>query len=103
MRKSEWTEQRVQRLFERYDGRFISRRLAEWKTDLSGDYPGCFGYCDIQTKRLYVRFEAHTSDRQLRATLVHEMAHASVSSRDHEEIWRLEMGRLKKAGRVQTQ
>jgi hypothetical protein len=95
--KTEWTQQRLLRLFEGYNRRFFKRRLTGWKADLSGDHPGEFGFCNEEAKRISVRSDTHASDQAVRRTLAHEMAHAS-SNPDHGEAWRLEMQRLRRAG-----
>jgi hypothetical protein len=92
-----WTDERLRRLFERYNARFWSGALAGWTAEFLSDHSGAFGFCDKNAKRVEIRLETHKSDREVRATLVHEMAHAAVGA-DHDETWRLEMVRLRKAG-----
>jgi hypothetical protein len=93
-----WPEKRLQRLFQRYNQKFWNGRLAGWMVQDSPDIPSIYGYCSSsKTKRIYVRVEAHKSDRHVRATLIHEMAHAATY-RGHGGRWLLEMQRLKRAG-----
>jgi hypothetical protein len=93
----EWTERRLHRLFDKYNKRFFKCQLIGWRAGFTAEQPGEFGYCNPEIKQISIRIESHTSDRQVRATLVHEMAHAT-SSLDHDDLWRMEMERLKKAG-----
>jgi hypothetical protein len=93
----EWTERRLQRLFQLYNRKFWNCRLTGWTADFDVDHPGGFGYCNRKTKRISVRLANHTSDQSVRATLVDEMAHAA-SSLGHGKKWRLEMQRLRRAG-----
>ncbi len=95
--KTMWTVPRLQRLLQRYNRKFWNSRLTGWTAEFSRDHLGGFGFCNRTIKRILVRLETHTSDRQVRATLVHEMAHAA-SNVWHGKRWRLEMQRLKRAG-----
>ena len=92
-----WSDERLRRLFDRYNQRFFSGRLSDWTVDSSENHLGHYGYCNPETKRISIRVEAHRNDRQVRATLVHEMAHA-VTDVDHNAEWQSEMARLKSAG-----
>ena len=92
-----WTAARLRRLFDRYNSKFWNCRLQNWEVTFSESCPGLMGHCDDETKRISIRLSVHTNDRGVRATLVHEMAHAATSG-DHDEVWLSEMLRLKKAG-----
>jgi hypothetical protein len=52
---------------------------------------------DDEARRIYVCIENHAGDRDVRATLVHEMAHPT-GSMEHDDAWRKEMIRLRSAG-----
>lgn len=97
MSLTNWTHQRIQRLFNRYTKRFWQGKLAGWTVDTSGDHPGAFGYCNPNTHRISVRLGTHETDREVKATLVHEMAHAATNGA-HGRKWRNELERLTKAG-----
>jgi hypothetical protein len=53
--------------------------------------------CNVVLLLVYVCIEDHAGDRDVRATLVHEMAHAT-GSMEHDDAWRMEMKRLRSAG-----
>ena len=93
-----WTERRLQRLFKRYNKRFWQGGLDNWTVDTDESHcEGLYGHCDGKGRTIHVRVSAHTSDRSVRATLVHEMAHAATNG-DHGTQWRREIERLKAAG-----
>ena len=95
--KTTWTDERLQRLFQNYNRKFWKGQLAGWIVNAEENHYVAQGYCNRKTKCISVRWEAHRTDMEVRATLVHEMAHAA-SSVYHGRVWRNEMGRLKKAG-----
>lgn len=96
MTEANWTEARLVRLFSRYNRKFWSGRLRGWSVDMSPTI-GLFGCCIKRTHQISVRIAAHDSDRQVRATLVHEMAHAATTV-GHNARWRREMERLRRRG-----
>jgi hypothetical protein len=98
----QWDSQRLQRLFDRYNERFFGGRLVGWTVvPFSGKVKGaighCHGQCVDEMKQIRICGTYHESDREVRATLVHEMAHA-VTSGEHEDEWPAEMKRLRRAG-----
>jgi hypothetical protein len=92
-----WTDQRLQRLFARYNRKYFTGVLADWSARFSDDHPGAYGFCDTKRKRIEIRFWTHSSDHAIRATLVHEMAHAATTPQ-HGPRWRREMERLRTLG-----
>jgi hypothetical protein len=77
--KTTWTEARLQRLFDRYNKRFWRGKLRGYTVgtkDLSGE--GEMGVCDCKRRAISIDVAAHRSDREVRATLLHEMAHAAA-------------------------
>jgi hypothetical protein len=92
-----WGESRLTRLFEHYDLRFWSGRLSGWSVIDSEECAGLYGQCDPTRKLILVRLRTHDSDFEVRATVVHEMAHAA-SSLGHDEEWHTEIMRLKALG-----
>jgi hypothetical protein len=91
------TDRRLQRLFAGYNRKYFSGVLSRWSARFSDDHPGLYGYCDRKHKHVEIRLSAHCSDRAVRATLVHEMAHAATSN-VHGPRWRREMERLRAWG-----
>ena len=96
-----WTSARLNRLFATYNRRFWKNRLAAWRVDTSGDHQGGYGFCDSRNKRIHVRLSTHSDDYEVRATLVHEMAHAATNTY-HGPQWRKEMERLRSEGAPTT-
>jgi hypothetical protein len=92
-----WEDSRLMSQFERYNLRFWSGRLEGWSVIESEECAGTYGECDPSRRLILVRPWKHNSDFEVRATLVHEMAHAA-SNRDHDEKWRMEMMRVKALG-----
>jgi len=73
----------LQRLFERYDRRYwrgkLSRVYAVENADLSKNR--CLGICYRKTRKIVLDITAHSKDRERRATLLREMAHAADNSK----------------------
>ena len=92
-----WEEPRLMKLFERYNHRFWSGKLEGWSVTSREMCAGLYGQCDPSRSLILVRLSTHDSDFGVRATLVHEMAHASCGL-DHDEKWRMEMMRVKAVG-----
>jgi hypothetical protein len=76
-----WSDARLRQLFERYRLRYWprSRRLKQFRIENRslGDQ-GDMGLCEFETRMLTVDLSAHTSDREVRATVLHEMIHAVI-------------------------
>ncbi len=92
-----WSPERLNRLFAYYNRKFWNAELNRWRAETSENHPGLYGFCDRKSKRVYVRLSRHHSDQEVRATLIHEMAHAATNS-GHSRKWRTEMERLREAG-----
>ena len=69
MSLTNWTDQRLQRLFSRYNKRFWQGKLAGWTVDTSEDHPGAFGYCNPKTHRISVRLGTHKTDREVKSSV----------------------------------
>ena len=82
--RSKWTDARLTRLFERYRMRYwpTSRRLRAFCVKVS-QLERAYGQCDYDTKTLLIDVDAHRSDRELRATVLHEMIHAVLGAGGH--------------------
>jgi hypothetical protein len=78
------TGERLNRLFLRYRLRYWprSRRLLAYRVEVKalGDV---WGRCDFKERVLLIDCLAHPDDRSIRATLLHEMAHAAVGRPGH--------------------
>lgn len=87
--KNEWTERRLQRLFGHYNRRFWRGRLPSVHIRIR-ELDGPYG--EIEWKRREVRIDVrfHKTNREIRATLLHEMAHlATAHKAGHgSEFWR---------------
>jgi hypothetical protein len=92
-----WEESRLTRLLQRYSDRFWGGRLEGWSVIDSEECAGNYGECDPSRRLILVRLRTHDSDFEVRATVIHEMAHAA-SSLDHDEEWHMEMMRVKALG-----
>lgn len=79
---SSWTEQRLQRLFARYKRRFWAGRLPEVRVRIL-KLKNCYGECDAARREIRIDIDRHANnDREIRSTLLHEMAHVA-GGRDH--------------------
>ena len=90
MPRSTWTDKRLQRLFQRYRLRYWprSRRLQRYQVTFAelDDY---FGQCDTRQRLIELDLRRHPSDRELRATVLHEMCHAVAgpASKGHDSLF----------------
>ena len=91
-----WNEQRLQRLFWRYNRRFFGDALKGWTVDTDELHQGLYGCCNEKIGCISIRLPSHTSDHLVRSTLVHEMAHAATNS-SHGRRWESEIEQLKAA------
>jgi hypothetical protein len=84
MAVSTWSDARLARLFERYRRRYwpSSRRLRRYRVQ-AGTLGDAFGECKFQDHLIVIDVAAHPSDRELRATMLHEMAHAVAGKPGH--------------------
>ena len=78
--KSAWTAERLQGMFERYNRKYWKGQLPVYRLAISV-MPDAVGRCDSTRKVITINVEAHKSDREVRSTLLHEMAHAAASIR----------------------
>jgi hypothetical protein len=90
---SEWTEQRLQRLYARYNCRFWAGRLPAVRVCIS-NLAVCYGEWDVGQWQIKIDIERHESnDREIRATLLHEMAHVAAGPGHNSKFW-LQIERL---------
>src|ERR1035441_7340506 len=84
--KTAWTEQRLRDIFARYSGKYWRGRLPVYRLVIRA-MPNTMGMCDWKRKVITIDVEQHKSDREVRSTLLHEMAHAAAfirGSREHD-------------------
>jgi hypothetical protein len=75
--KIKWTDQRLRNLFDRYDRLYWRGKLSGYRVILT-PLDSTFGRCDWRKRVIGIDPDKHTSDRELRGTLLHEMVHAAV-------------------------
>lgn len=78
--KSAWTEERLQGMFERYNRKYWKGQLPAYRLAISV-MPDAVGRCNWRRKVITINVEAHKSDREIRSTVLHEMAHAAAFAR----------------------
>ena len=88
-----WSDARLRQLFERYRLRYWqrSRRLKQYRIEnRSLADQQIVGLCEFDKHLLTIDVAAHTSDREVRATVLHEMIHAVISKSNgghHAPFW----------------
>ena len=97
MAPSQWTDARLTRLFERYRQRYwpTSRQLKAYRMQASS-LSEAYGQCDSEARVLLIDVARHPSDREVGATVLHEMIHAAVGrvTRIHGAAFWAELERL---------
>lgn len=86
LNKTTWSEERVRSAFARYNRRYWRGRLPHCRLVIEA-MPGTMGPCDWARKVIKIDVDQHKSDREVRSTLLHEMAHAAAfirGSRGHD-------------------
>ena len=86
-----WTDDRLARLFDRYNRRFWNCRLPKYSVIASGLYRG--GLCKKRERQIFLNLDTFRSDEEIRGSLLHEMAHAATRD-THGKYWQNEMKRL---------
>jgi hypothetical protein len=97
--KTHWSDERLRNLFKHYNQRYWRGRLSRYRviqSALSENH--CDGYCDLRRKKILIDPAGHNSDRDLRATLLHEMAHAASRKPGHGVGFFAQMERLIRLG-----
>jgi hypothetical protein len=72
-----WTDVRLQNLFSHYNRRFWKGKLRAFDVVLDDSMTHCWGEIDFDTKRIRIK-TAGQSDRKVRSTVLHEMAHLAA-------------------------
>jgi hypothetical protein len=77
MVKTVWTEKRLAQLFTTYNSRYWHGRLPSYAVHIDQPVSGedWLGRCDSDKREILVDVEAHKNDREIRGTMLHEMAH----------------------------
>jgi hypothetical protein len=95
-RKTTWADQRLRNLFDRYNRIYWQGSLSMYRVIISSlASEGCIGRCNRINRLIEIDPDGHTSDKQLRSTLLHEMCHATSRGGHSLEFFR-EVERLLK-------
>jgi len=90
--KTVWTQDRLERLFHRYDRLYFGGRLSNFSVlicDLREK--NAVGRCERSKHKIYIDVDEHRKDREIRSTLLHEMCHAaSTHGHGHEFFAQIE-------------
>ena len=81
MNKTEWSNKRVSRLFDRYNRLYFRGKLSDYRVAIGTLAGGTRGRCYWSKRKITIDAEHHASDRELRGTVLHEMAHAACAGR----------------------
>lgn len=79
-RMAAWTEENLQRAFNRYNAKYWRGRLPGYRIVIEA-MPEAMGLCDSRRKIITVDVLRHKNRRGMRSTLLHEMAHAAADIR----------------------
>lgn len=90
-----WTNDRLKALFDRYRVRYWprSRRLRRYRIE-SALLRGPYGRCSFEERVLLIDLCRHPSEREIRSTVLHEMAHAVVGRGGHRAAFWTELESL---------
>ena len=77
-----WTNERLQRLYERYNLRFFDARVRGYTVRVCKLRTASLGECHRAKRTIRIDVWKHARDRDVRCTLLHELAHAAVRSWD---------------------
>ena len=76
MATTKWTQNRLTKLFRRYNKKYWDSSLGEW-TIIIKTLKGHVGFCADKEREIWIDVAQHMTDLQVRHTLIHEMAHAA--------------------------
>ena len=77
---SAWSETRLQDIFAHYNRKYWQGRLPAYRLVVA-TMPEAMGLCESRSKLITLDVERHKSDREVRSTVLHEMAHAAAFAR----------------------
>jgi hypothetical protein len=83
MNKTIWNDKRLRRLFDRYNRLHFRGKLSNYKVAIDALPDGARGICDWSRRTITIDPEHHVSDREVRGTVLHEMAHAACAGVSH--------------------
>ena len=75
---STWSDERLGRLFERYNRIYWRGQLPRYRVASAKLERPVLGHCDWRKRVIEIDPAKHKSDRHVRRTLLHEMAHAAT-------------------------
>ena len=93
--KTVWTDKRLQQLFRKYNRLYWCSDLPKYSVIFTKDFNGA--RCEKSRRTIFINADIHESDKQLRADLLHEMAHAATNI-GHGKLWKAEMDRIRNLG-----
>lgn len=83
VKKTHWTTRRLRRLYHRYNQLYFRGRLSHYRIT-AGPLDGrIIGTCEWSKRAITIDVEKQPSDRELRGTVLHEMAHAAAEKGEH--------------------
>lgn len=96
---SEWSDERLNALFRTYRDRYWPGRLRGYRVSVR-TLDSAHGQCDTASKSIWIDVARHTTDYEVRSTLMHEMAHAAAGprSRGHDSRFFAELEHLIRSG-----
>ncbi len=78
-----WTNERLQSLFDRYNRIYWRGKLPRFRLEIATLDRHIMGQCFHSSRTIKIDLAEHKSDRELRGTLLHEMAHAGDFPRQY--------------------
>lgn len=88
-----WTISRLQRLFLHYNRKYWKERLPDYSV-LIDNVMDPHGEIFFQEKLIKINVKLHKSDSEVRATVLHEMAHLAVGKEGHNSAFFSELEKL---------
>jgi hypothetical protein len=95
---TQWHDARLQRLFERYNRLYWRGRLVRHRVIVSAIEGPAQGQWTPRKHLIQIDLDKHRSDREVRSTLLHEMAHAAARSQGHDVGFFAQVERLLRSG-----
>jgi hypothetical protein len=93
--KTAWTNKRLQRLFRKYNRLYWCSDLPEYSVFITKEFNGA--RCEKARHIISINADIHDNDKELKADLLHEMAHAATNI-GHGKLWKAEMDRIRNLG-----
>ena len=80
--KTSWSDQRLRKLFDRYNLLYWNGQLTSWQI-VRAKLKAALGVCYSKHALIEIDISSHRNDRHVRATVLHEMAHAVARRPGH--------------------